>query len=200
VTDFVQPGQGTGTAPPAHAKGPERSFDYGEARRLLETGLSSDAVGERLGVSGRAVRYACRGAVINRTTTSAATAERRKRQTDGHTDRVSLRRFVELTADDPPIPRNGTCAVCGKPRHPERSRGYAQGCAEIDAFCSSTCARKFHGTSLAPKRHGARKPGIDVCGTSAAYRHGCRCDACKQYERTRKAASRARLAQQGAAA
>lgn len=42
---------------------------------------------------------------------------------------------------DPRPKRNGTCAVCGKPR-PDIA------VAHHDPFCTSTCARAFHGCSL----------------------------------------------------
>lgn len=173
-------------------KGPARTFDYGEARRLRGTGLTYPAIAERFGVTAEAVRYACRGTAINNTATSAASIERRQRQNDGHADRVSLRRFVELTEHDPPVSMNGSCAVCGKQRHPERSATYAQGCAEIDAFCSVTCARVFHGTSLPkPARAGAPEK-IAICGTGTAYKKGCRCDACRAVTRDYQARKRAR--------
>lgn len=62
-----------------------------------------------------------------------------------------LARFALLTADEPPVRSDGRCAVCAKKRNPERSARYAPGCAEIDAFCSSDCARKWHGNPL-PER------------------------------------------------
>jgi hypothetical protein len=44
---------------------------------------------------------------------------------------------------DPPV-RKG-CAHCGKPRHPERSKKYGQAAAELDPFCSTNCAKAWHG-------------------------------------------------------
>ena len=38
--------------------GPPRRFDYDEAKRLREQGLTLAAIAERLGVSARAVLYA----------------------------------------------------------------------------------------------------------------------------------------------
>lgn len=49
---------------------------------------------------------------------------------------------------DPPVREDGLCLVCLGARHPERSARYAKGIAELDAFCSSTCSRAWHGTSL----------------------------------------------------
>jgi hypothetical protein len=49
---------------------------------------------------------------------------------------------------DPPIRKDSTCAVCLAPRKPERSKRYARDAAERDAFCSTNCCRKFHGTEL----------------------------------------------------
>jgi len=53
-----------------------------------------------------------------------------------------------IFAGDPPIPADGSCFVCGKPRRPERSRRYAGMLAEMDSFCSSTCSRAYHGNPL----------------------------------------------------
>lgn len=178
-----------------------RTFDYGEARSLRASGLTFVAIGELLGVTAEAVRYACRGAQINTTSTSVATKERRRRQAAGDADRVSLRRFAELTAHDPPLPSDGSCAVCGNPRRPERSVNYAKGCAEIDAFCSSTCARSFHGTTLPERDTHGRPAGIPICGTYTAYRRGCKCFDClaasaEQQRRKRQRIREARVAQQ----
>jgi len=45
---------------------------------------------------------------------------------------------------DPPVRRDGKCAECGKPRYPGRSRKYGKGAADLDPFCSTNCARKWH--------------------------------------------------------
>ena len=45
---------------------------------------------------------------------------------------------------DPPVRRDGRCAECGKPRYPGRSRKYGKGAADLDPFCSTNCARKWH--------------------------------------------------------
>lgn len=155
-----------------------RTFDYDEARRLRGSGLTFVAIGAQLGVTAEAVRYACRGGMVNRTATSSATVERRRRQAAGDADRVSLRRFAELTAHDPAVPLDGSCVVCGRQRHPERSQAYAKGCAEIDAFCSSTCARRFHGTTIVQRDAPGRPASIPICGTYTAYKLGCRCVQC----------------------
>jgi hypothetical protein len=53
-----------------------------------------------------------------------------------------------IFAGDPPMRADGLCAVCLGPRHPERAARYAREIAAMDPFCSSTCARAWHGTSL----------------------------------------------------
>lgn len=52
---------------------------------------------------------------------------------------------------EPPVRPDGLCAVCLAPRRPERSRRYAGIQAEFDPFCSSTCARHWHGNPLPEK-------------------------------------------------
>ncbi len=49
---------------------------------------------------------------------------------------------------DPPVPKDGGCYVCQKPRKPERSRKYAGDIAFLDPFCSGDCARKYWGVEL----------------------------------------------------
>jgi len=49
---------------------------------------------------------------------------------------------------DPAVRDDGLCVVCLKPRHPERSRRYAGDIATFDSFCSSTCAREWHGNPV----------------------------------------------------
>jgi hypothetical protein len=51
---------------------------------------------------------------------------------------------LSLTRPDPPVPADGSCYVCGKPRHPERSKRYAPGIAALDPFCSNMCCRAYH--------------------------------------------------------
>lgn len=65
--------------------------------------------------------------------------------------------------DDPPVRPDGKCAVCPKPRHPERSSRYARGHAEADSFCSSECCRKWHGCELSP--HSIWGAGISTVGS-----------------------------------
>jgi hypothetical protein len=49
---------------------------------------------------------------------------------------------------DPAVRPDGMCAQCGKPRHPEWSLKYGGPAAGLDAFCSATCCREYHGTQL----------------------------------------------------
>ncbi len=49
---------------------------------------------------------------------------------------------------DPQVPADGTCAQCGKPRRPERSRTYGKQAAEIDPFCSTECAKEHHHVTI----------------------------------------------------
>ena len=56
---------------------------------------------------------------------------------------------------DPPVPADGTCYVCHRPRKPERSRRYAGPTALTDPFCSNTCARAYYGTTLEGTRESA---------------------------------------------
>ncbi len=66
-------------------------------------------------------------------------------------------RIQHVTAErdprDPEIPQDGTCARCGKPRQPERSRQYGRATAELDPFCSSECARAWYDVSLPSARY-----------------------------------------------
>jgi hypothetical protein len=57
---------------------------------------------------------------------------------------------TERPKKDPPIRADGRCAVCSKPRNPERSRRYGGPAAETDPFCSTECARGYHGTPARP--------------------------------------------------
>lgn len=65
-----------------------------------------------------------------------------------------LAAFRALCADEPPA--GPLCAVCFQPRHPERARRYAGDAAAVDPFCSTRCARAFHGTSLPELPSGPR--------------------------------------------
>jgi len=49
---------------------------------------------------------------------------------------------------DPPVREDGRCLTCLGPRHPERSQRYAPGIAQRDPWCSSPCARAWHGCAL----------------------------------------------------
>jgi DNA-binding CsgD family transcriptional regulator len=169
-------------ARPSTVGGP-RTFDYEAARALRRQGKTYAQIGEELDVTAEAVRYACKGTPM---ANSSATVARIKRQDAGDADRASLMRFAQLTAHDPPIPADGSCAICGRPRRPEQSAKYAKGCAEIDAFCSSTCARKFHGTYVPPPENRGRfKAAPPEHGTSRGYRSGCSCEQCLAFERNR---------------
>jgi hypothetical protein len=76
-------------------------------------------------------------------------------------ERLELeRRFARLTVGEPPVRDDGRCCMCNRMRRPEQSRTYAGGCAEMDPFCSSTCARRFHGTSLPTKRAGTPRERV----------------------------------------
>ena len=66
---------------------------------------------------------------------------------------------------DPRVRKDGLCAGCGQPRHHKRTKATGPTTLqpnatrlarhvweyelEKDPFCSSRCARKFHGTQLA---------------------------------------------------
>jgi hypothetical protein len=73
---------------------------------------------------------------------------------------AELERFRALCADEPtPGP---TCAVCGGVRRPERARNYAGEAAELDPFCSSACARAYHGTTLRLRPSGPSGERVEV--------------------------------------
>lgn len=61
---------------------------------------------------------------------------------------------------DPPVRPDGRCAVCPKLRDPAQSSRYARHEAALDPFCSATCARVFHGTSLPEPVKGGARPKI----------------------------------------
>lgn len=63
-----------------------------------------------------------------------------------------------IFAGDPPVRGDGLCAVCLKPRHPERAAKYAREVAEMDPYCSSTCARAWHENPV-PEQSIWAKPG-----------------------------------------
>lgn len=58
---------------------------------------------------------------------------------------------ASIFANDPPVRPDGCCAVCGEPRKPERSRRYAGVTAELDPFCSNSCARAWHANPIPTK-------------------------------------------------
>ncbi len=125
--------------------GRPRTFDYERAREMRVGGMTYQAIADMLGTNAEAIRYACKGIgpVIKQ-----PKLRKPKEMVPATAEQESLRRFALLTAHDPPIPPDGSCAICAKPRNTERSAKYAKGCAEIDAFCSTQCARYYHGTSL----------------------------------------------------
>jgi len=50
---------------------------------------------------------------------------------------------------DPPVRKDGRCAQCGKVRKlPKPQKGVDRALYEIDPFCSSPCARAYHGVAL----------------------------------------------------
>lgn len=51
---------------------------------------------------------------------------------------------------DPPVRRSGNCAQCGKPRNPRWNK-YSGEEAIRDPFCSTGCARTWHGVELPAK-------------------------------------------------
>lgn len=57
---------------------------------------------------------------------------------------------------DPKVRKDKMCAQCRKPRKLAVRNKYAGDQAVTDPFCSSACARAFHGTSLPVN---AAKPG-----------------------------------------
>lgn len=94
-------------------------------------------------------------------------ADGRRKQRQTVDDARVLVSFKELVADEPTPPADGSCCVCGKPRDPERSRIYAHGVAHIDPFCSTLCAKRWHGASEDQER----PPGPRTRG-SYVGRHG----------------------------
>jgi hypothetical protein len=55
---------------------------------------------------------------------------------------------VSELREDPPVRSDGRCAVCFGPRLPKPLKAVYQGEAERDPFCSTVCARAFHGVQL----------------------------------------------------
>src|SRR5262245_48295450 len=101
---------------------------------------------------------------------------------------------------DPRVRKDNLCVQCMKPRRTvtREMRQYAGDQIERDPFCSSTCCRAWHGTSLAPPakapprmaRHGT---------TGSAYKNGCRCEECVGAQREISRRRRERARQNGVA-
>lgn len=78
------------------------------------------------------------------------------------------------------MPADGSCAQCGQPRKPERSKRYGGLVATLDPFCATACARAWHGVmDTPPLPHGGG------AGNGHAIKHGtresyelCACDLC----------------------
>lgn len=66
--------------------------------------------------------------------------------------------IVVAVEEDPAVRADGRCAVCPKLRDLGQSSRYAKDAAALDPFCSATCARMFHGTSLPPVARGGVYP------------------------------------------
>lgn len=95
---------------------------------------------------------------------------------------------------DPRVRKDGKCAVCKKPRQPERSRKYARTAAEVDPFCSIECCRAYHATPYPTEHKTGRAKGTKQYygvgvphGTLAGYRL-CACELCRQAMADAKAA------------
>lgn len=58
-----------------------------------------------------------------------------------------------VARENPPVRADGRCAVCEGPRETNRSRRYGRDEAKRDPFCSTACARAFHGTTLPPSSY-----------------------------------------------
>lgn len=87
---------------------------------------------------------------------------------------------------DPPIPKDGTCAVCRKPRREVKPQKGVPPELYVDAFCSTECARAYHNNPI-PK---SPTTGSAVKGTASprgmGFVHGtregywlCACEACR---------------------
>jgi hypothetical protein len=77
-----------------------------------------------------------------------------------------------------PVPPDAPCLVCGRPRMTWRSEKYAPGHADRDEFCSTGCAREWHGCPLPATATGPRQTKPWQHGTEYGYRQGCRCGDC----------------------
>jgi hypothetical protein len=54
----------------------------------------------------------------------------------------------DTVALDPPLARDGTCATCGGRRSFKGLRPLYRAPAKDDPFCSTECARRWHGVPL----------------------------------------------------
>lgn len=90
--------------------------------------------------------------------------------------------------DAPPVREDGRCVVCLGPRVVipkvlvKRSAHDLRVALEADAFCSSSCARAYYGTSLPAVSTGNRtaRPIAPIMhGTERGYSRGCRCEDCR---------------------
>jgi hypothetical protein len=54
-----------------------------------------------------------------------------------------------MSAEDPPVREDGRCANCGKVRRPPTGKYATKAEFETDPFCSTECARAWHGTESA---------------------------------------------------
>jgi hypothetical protein len=151
--------------------GAPRRFSHEEARRLRSTGLSYEAIGARLGVSGNSVARAC-------------DPDYRDRQyAASHSRLVELRKpclggcgaLVWTHTKS----RTGLCPTClGKkvradngPRHGTENE-YRQGCR-----CDLCRA------AVAKARARRRREGTVLTHNAAGYSNGCRCDICCEARR-----------------
>lgn len=76
------------------------------------------------------------------------------RKKQSATTRISEQEAQRITKADPPPNPDGSCLICRKQRHPERSKSYAGVTAELDPFCSCECARVWYQNPI---------PGKSVC-------------------------------------
>lgn len=70
---------------------------------------------------------------------------------------------------DPPPRADNLCFVCQKPRRVPKGV-WARAEAELDAFCSSTCARSWHGCPL-PAYERERKESVKKWPTETRQRY-----------------------------
>jgi hypothetical protein len=49
---------------------------------------------------------------------------------------------------DPPVPKDGTCVVCGGQRRTEKVKLLYREAMRDDPFCSNVCARSWYGVPL----------------------------------------------------